>query len=142
MILGGIKKRLYLCGSFLSIHLLIIIIMKKKLSILFLALSAAMTIYADPILVSVDPIVNPSDGNGDHPRSPILVPVLYIDGYTLTTADNTLGSTIQLLDENDNVVFSTNVAIEGEIYLPTTLSGTYTILVIRDDATFEGELEL
>ena len=53
-----------------------------------------------------------------------------------------MGSTIQLLDANDNVVFSTYVAIEGEIYLPTTLSGTYTIQVIFDNVTFEGELEL
>ena len=116
--------------------------MKKKLSILFLALSAAMTIYADPELVTVTPTINPDDSNGLNPRSPILVPVLYLDGYTLTASDYTLGSTIQLLDENDNVVFSTYVAIEGEIYLPTTLSSTYTILVIFDNVTFEGELEL
>ena len=104
---------------------------------------AATTIKADPpgSIIPLDNVPTTPD-NGGHPRSPILVPVLYIDGYTLTASDNTLGSTIQLLDENDNVVFSTYVAIEGEIYLPTTLSGTYTILVIRDDATFEGELEL
>ena len=116
--------------------------MKKTLTILFLALSAAMTINADPILVPVGPIVNPSDGNGEPKRSPILVPVLYIDGYTLTAGDNTLGSTIRLLDANDNVVFSTYVSIEGDIQLPTTLSGSFTIRVIRDDEVFEGELEL
>ena len=101
-----------------------------------------MTSNAQPAPVPLTPTINPSDGNGNNPRSPILVPVLYIDGYTLTASDNTLGSTIQLLDENDNVVFSTYVAIEGEINLPTTLSGTYSILVIRDNAAFEGELEL
>ena len=117
--------------------------MKIKTLFLFSALLAATTVYADPDdIIPVTPTINPDHGNGDHPRFPILVPVLYIDGYTLTAGDNTLGSTIQLLDENDNVVFSTYVAIEGAIYLPTTLSGTYTILVIRDDATFEGELEL
>ena len=116
--------------------------MKKTLTILFLALSVAMTINAQPNLVPVNPIVNPDDSNGEHQRSPILVPVLYIDGYILTASDNTLGATIQLLDENDNVMFSTYVTIEGEIYLPTTLSGTYTILVIRDDAAFIGEINL
>ena len=107
-------------------------------------LFAATNIQADPKdpPIPLTPIFNPDDSNGEHQRSPKLVPFLYIDGYTLTASDNTLGSTIRLLDENDNVVFSTYVAIEGEINLPTTLSGTYTILVIRDDATFEGELEL
>ena len=108
-----------------------------------MALLAAPTVKADPpgLIIPLTDVPTIPD-NGLNPRSPILVPVLYIDGYTLTAGDNTLGSTIRLLDENDNVVFSTYVAIEGEINLPTTLSGTYTILVIRDDATFEGELEL
>ncbi|MBQ7420604.1 MAG: hypothetical protein IJV27_00430, partial [Prevotella sp.] len=70
--------------------------MKKIFTILFIALSAALSINADPILLPVNPIVNPSDGNGENPRSPILVPVLYLDGYTLTAGNGTLGSTIQL----------------------------------------------
>ena len=115
--------------------------MKQKTIIFLFALFAATAMYADPDPITLTPIKTTPD-NGGNQRSPILVPVLYIDGYTLTASDNTLGATIQLLDENDNVVFSTYVAIEGEINLPTTLSGTYTILVIRDDATFEGELEL
>ena len=117
--------------------------MKIKTLFLFLALLAATTVYADPDdIIPVAPTINPDLGNGDFPRSPILVPVLYLDGYTLTASDNTLGSTIRLLDANDNVVFSTYVAIEGEFYLPTTLSGTYTIQVVFDDITFEGEIEL
>lgn len=115
--------------------------MLKKISLLALALMSAVIVRSQDVII-VSPTLNPDLGNGDFPRSPILVPVLYIDGYTLTASDNTLGSTIQLLDENDNVVFSSYVAIEGEILLPATLSGTYTILVIRDDATFEGEIEL
>ena len=115
--------------------------MKKKLTILLVALAATMSISADPEIVPLDPILDPI-GNGTNPRSPILVPVLYIDGYTLTAGTGTLGSTIQLLDEDDNVVFSTFVYIEGDIYLPTSLSGTYTIQVLRDGITFEGEIEL
>ena len=115
--------------------------MKKKLTILLVALAATMSISADPEIVPLDPIIDPI-GNGTNPRSPILVPVLYIDGYTLTAGTGTLGSTIQLLDEDDNVVFSTFIYIEGDIYLPTSLSGTYTIQVLRDGITFEGEIEL
>ena len=116
----------------------------KKLFLLFVALLAATTLNADPgdhnpvILnpMPLDPI------NGDHPRSPILTPVFYLDGYTLTAADNTIGCSVALKDEDDNVVFSTYVSIEGDIQLPTTLSGTYTIEVTRGDLTFVGEIEL
>lgn len=108
---------------------------------MLLALFAVTTIQADPVRIPLTPIKTTPD-NGDHPRSPQLVPVLYLDGYTLTASDNTLGSTIQLLDEDDNVVFSTYVYVEGDIALPTTLSGTFTIKVIRGDETFVGEIEL
>jgi hypothetical protein len=47
-----------------------------------------------------------------------------------------------LLDEDDNVVFTTYVSIEGDIQLPTTLFGTYTIEVVRGGITFIGEIEL
>lgn len=118
--------------------------MKKKILFLLVVLFAATNIQADPKdpPVPLTPIFNPDHSNGDNPRSPILVPVLYIDGYTLTAGDNTIDSTIRLLDANDNVVFSTYVSIEGDIELPETLSGTYTIQVVFDDITFEGELEL
>lgn len=119
--------------------------MRQKLFLMVLAFSAAISVNADPNgqPVPLTPvIVNPDNGNGGHPRSPIDVPVLYIDGYTLTAGDYTLGTTIRLIDENDNVVFSTYVAIEGDIQLPTTLNGTYTIEVISGDITFAGEIEL
>ena len=115
--------------------------MRKLL--LLVALSIATTMNADPgdgVVIPLNPIITTPD-NGGEPRAPILVPVLYLDGYTLTAGTGTLGSTIQLLDENDNVVFSTFV-IEGDIELPETLSGTYTIRVIRGSQTFEGEITL
>ena len=55
---------------------------------------------------------------------------------------DTLGSTIQLIDEDGEVVFSTFVYIEGDIELPGSLSGTYTIHVLRGSQTFEGEITL
>ena len=118
--------------------------MMKKQILFIAALLLAAIANANPtgLVIPLTPIFNPSDGHGGHPRSPELVPLLYLDGYTLTASDNTVGSTIQLLDEDDNVVFSTYVYIEGDIALPATLEGTYTILVIRGDETFEGEIEL
>ena len=117
--------------------------MKPKNFLFLMALFAATTIKADPpgsLVLLTDVETTPENGGGQ--RSPILVPVFYIDGYTLTAGDNTIGSTVQLLDENDNVVFSTYVYMEGDINLPTTLSGTYTIRVIRGGQIFEGEIVL
>ena len=83
------------------------------------------------------------DGSDDgHPKAPVLMPVLYLDGHTLTAASGTLGSTINILDEDGDVVFTTFVYIEGDITLPSTLSGTYTIEVIRGSQTFVGEITL
>ena len=106
-----------------------------------MALLAATTIYADPVQVPVRPIPT-SPQEGENPRSPIDIPVFYLDGHTLTASSYTVGSTVQLLDENDNVVYSTYIYIEGDIQLPTSLSGTYTIEVTRGVQTFEGEIEL
>ena len=117
--------------------------MKHKLLFLFAALLAASTIKADPegfIISFTDVKTTPDEGG--HSRSPILTPVFYLDGYTLTASDNTVGSTVELLDEDDNVVFSTYIYIEGDIQLPTTLAGTYTIEVTRGSMTFIGEIEL
>ncbi len=86
--------------------------------------------------------IDPSLGGNPIKRTPIAIPVLFLDGYTLTAGDYTIGSTIQLLDDDGDVVFSSYVYIEGDIELPTTLSGTYTIKIIRGSQTFEGEIDL
>jgi len=116
--------------------------MLQKLFLFAMAFFAVTSaVNADSKIVPVTPI-NPVPNNGGLPRTPMAVPVLYIDGYTLTAGDYTLGSTIQLLDEDDNVVFSTYVAIEGDIQLPATLTGNYEIQIIRGEWCFCGWIEL
>ena len=119
--------------------------MKRKLLFLFWALfTATSVIYANPgdfnpVILTPVP-THPEEG--DRPRSPVAIPEFYLDGYTLTASDYTVGSTVELLDANDNVVFSTYIYIEGDIQLSTTLAGTYTIKVTRGGMTFVGEIEL
>ena len=119
--------------------------MKLQKQFLFIvALLAATLLNADPgnhnpVILTPTP-TNPTPG--DDPRSPVAVPVFYQDGYTLTASDYTVGSTVELLDEDDHVVFSTYVYIVGDIQLPTSLAGTYTIEVTRGGMTFIGEIEL
>ena len=62
-----------------------------------------------PLLPKIDPS-NPGD---PYQKSPVAVPVFYQDGYTLTASSYTVGSTVELFDEDDNVVFSTYIYIEN-----------------------------
>ena len=114
---------------------------KKSYIVVLAFLALTTTMNAEPIEIPFSPVPTTPD-NGDHPRSPMLTPVFYLDGYTLTASSNTVGSTVELKDETGTVVFSTYIYIEGDINLPTTLSGTYTIEVTRGGITFYGEIEL
>ena len=120
--------------------------MKKNLilAVAFAAMLPASKMYADPfeIILRVR-YEDPNNPYGSNPRSPILVPEFYLDGYTLTAGSYTVGSTVEVLDENDNVVYTAYVYVEGDtLVIPSTLSGTYTIRVTRGDTTFVGEIEL
>ena len=115
--------------------------MKTKVLFLVTALLAVNTMMlADPTIPLTPIKTQPTDG-GAH-RTPTSMPVFYMDGHTLTASSYTLGSTVELKDGDDNVVFSTYVYMEGEIELPADLEGTYTIEVTRSSMTFVGEIEL
>ena len=119
--------------------------MKSKLLLLVVAILTTTTMQADPsgFIVPLTKVVKTTPTNGGHDRGPELVPEFYLDGYTLTAGSYTVGSTVELLDENDNVVYTAYVYVEGDtIVLPATLSGTYTIRVTRGDDIFVGEIEL
>lgn len=84
--------------------------MKKSIFVIaafFLAVMAKAD--STGLVIPLAPVFNPSDGHGAHPRTPIAIPVLFLDGYTLTAGDYTIGSTIQLLDDDGDVVFSSYV---------------------------------
>ena len=61
------------------------------------ALLAATTMNADPsgIIVPLTRDVKNTPTNGGNQRSPILVPVLYLDGHTLTAAIRSITSPFQ-----------------------------------------------
>ena len=116
--------------------------MLKKFSLFTVALLSAVLVHSQD-LVKVTPTIDPDLGNGNNPRSPVLMPEFYLDGYTLTAGSYTVGSTVVLKDEDGEVVFTSYIYVEGDtITLPSTLSGTYTIEVTRGSLTFVGEIEL
>jgi hypothetical protein len=85
------------------------------------------------------------NGSGEHsdPKSPVQMPTVVQDGYTLYIISGCTGATLTLRDEFEIVVYSTVITDEtDEVTLPSTLSGTYEIRLIRGSQTFVGEIEL
>lgn len=120
--------------------------MMKRIVILLLALAllplSNVSVMAKTITFSVgyeDP-QNPMD---DDPRSPILIPEVDLEGYTMTFYTPCDGCVLRLLDENDNVVYSTVIPTgTTSIVLPSYLSGNYEIQIVQGNIYFYGNIYL
>ena len=87
--------------------------------------------------------VDPEDEGGDPHRSPILIPQVGIDNYTLTFYTPCDGCTLRLLDENYNIPFVTVIPVgTTTLVLPSYLSGTYQIQIISGNICFWGHIDL
>ena len=87
----------------------------------------------------------PKSHQGDKtpkPRTPMVIPDVYIDDYTLTFDESCIGCPLTLIDEDDNIVYTTIIDETGIVELPDTLSGIFEIEIERGSITFVGEIEL
>ena len=84
-------------------------------------------------------IINPTPNQGGPQRTP--APEVYQDGYNMYVPESLIGDTLQLVDEDSNVVYSI-VITDEEVNLPTTLTGTYELQIIHDNLCFYGDIEL
>lgn len=88
-------------------------------------------------------IDNPTLGHGGHPRTPINPPAVSIDDHTLYTDAVWFDATLQVLDEDENVVYTTVVpAGTPTVVLPSSLSGDYELRLIQGYWYFYGEISL
>lgn len=123
--------------------------MAKKRLLLFalmmalLPLSSLRVSAENPGNIDLQVGYDDPDYGTEQPRSPVLIPHVGIDGYSLLFYTPCDGSTLRLLDENDNVVYST-VIPDGTstLVLPSYLSGNYRIEIIRGAFCFWGYIEL
>lgn len=120
--------------------------MKKRLVVLLLTLAllplSNLCVMAQPIDFGVG-YVDPTNPMDDYPRSPILVPRVDIDGYTLTFYTPCDGCVLRLIDENDNVVYSTVIPTGAtSLVLPSYLSGDYEIQIVQGNIYFYGYIYL
>ncbi len=117
--------------------------MKKFLLLSLFALfmsTSAMAWDLVPLTVNYDdeqPL-----GNG-HGKSPMLVPKVYIDDYTLLFTVDHPDYVLYIKDEDDNVVYSTVVySTQTQVVLPSTLSGDYQIELVMGYWLFKGFFSL
>lgn len=122
--------------------------MTKK-SIIISLLAAMLTlgnlsVYADPELIVLEVgIEDPEHGDSSQQKTPITVPGISLEDHTLYFYTPCDGCTLRLLDENDNVVYSTVIATgTTSLVLPSTLSGEYEIQIIQGNICFYGYINL
>ena len=77
------------------------------------------------------------------PKSPVLAPTVYIDGNVLTFETPCDGCVLQLVDENDDVVYTTIIpAGTTTLALPSDLEGTFELQIIDGEWMFYSDIEL
>ena len=116
----------------------------KRLIILLLALAllplSSVSVMATIVDLEVG-YVDPKDGDDDQQRSQGLVPEVNIEDNTLTFYTPCDGCVLRLLDENDNVVYSTVIPTgTTSIVLPSYLSGNYEIQIVQGNIYFYGNI--
>lgn len=124
--------------------------MKKKIISLFIVFGATLLTITAQTLVSGVPvnlqvcIEDPTPAMGGIPRGPVSVPTVTIDDHTLYFYGVGYDFTLQLLGDDDNVVYSIFVPVGTvSIALPSTISGDYVLQLIPGGSYyFEGTVAL
>ena len=118
---------------------------KKSFIISLLAAMLSLgnvSVYADPVGIDLQ-YVDPDNGDEGLHKSPITIPDIGLEDYTLYFYTPCDGCTLRLLDENENVVFSTVIPTNtASLVLPSTLSGEYEIQIIQGNICFYGYINL
>lgn len=121
--------------------------MKKQFCLILLALVVGLNyVDADGEGNKVPLVCKPIKTDGEIPplpKSPIQIPLVYLDGNVLTFDEALEGTTVQLLDEDENVIFSDSIDVnQTSLVLPSTLSGTYELQIVYGSIIFYCYIEL
>ena len=88
-------------------------------------------------------IFNPDEVLGGGHKSPVRPPYVTLDDHTLYLWSQHGGYTLTLLDDNDTVVYQTYVAAGVQFAdLPSTLSGSFTLILSDDTYMYIGSIGL
>jgi hypothetical protein len=87
--------------------------------------------------------VDPDPIEPGYPKTPVLLPHLWQNGYLLDFHGTHADYVLRIVDATDNVVYFAVVpSYQAQIWLPTTLSGTYRIELISGNLLFYGYISL
>lgn len=118
--------------------------MKKLLLMIVGAFLLSTSLWAEtivPLSVCIEDDEQP--GTNGYPRSPIEVPLVYIDDHALTFEAYHPDYVLNIKDENGDVVYSTTVfSAQTQVVLPSTLSGDYEIELVMGKWLFTGWINL
>lgn len=118
--------------------------MKKLLLFFFGAFFLSTSLSAQvlvPLTVCIEENEQPI-GN-DFPKTPMTVPKVYIEDYTLSFGIDHPDYVLIIKDENGQDVYSTAVfSAQTDVLLPSTLSGNYEINLVMGNWLFVGEINL
>lgn len=88
-------------------------------------------------------IVDPTENHEPLPKGPIVIPSVSLEGHTLYFTTSCDGCTLRLVDENDDVMYSTVIQTgTTSLVLPSSLSGDYKIQIIQGYLCFYGFIYL
>jgi len=92
----------------------------------------------------VPQIIDDMPGNPAGGKAPVIVPSAMLDGHTLYIDGYHADYTLELIDENDTVVYTTFVpSTVSVVVLPSTLSGNFELrLYPGGDYYFYGYISL
>lgn len=122
--------------------------MKRKTFIISLMMAllplTSICVYADPTGIQLevrydDPII----GMGGMPRTPIPIPEVSIENYTLYFDTPCDGCILRLVNAEDEVEYTTVIpANAASLVLPAYLEGEYEIQIVQGEYCFYGFIEL
>ena len=121
-------------------------------NLLFVILVAAMSllttvrVYATPVVIPLEVEYDDPSHDQENPhRDPVLVPQVSIEIYTLYFGTSCDGYTLRLVDEFDNVAYSTVIPVGAtSLILPPYLFGIYELQLIPSNCNhyFYGTIDL
>lgn len=123
---------------------------KRKLyfimMVVALSLLTSVRVYATPLVVPLEVgYIDPSNGQSDPLRDPILIPQVSIEIHTLYFSTSCGGYTLRIVDENDDVVYSTVIPVgTTSLILPAYLCDTYELQLLPNNCNyyFYGTVDL
>ena len=114
------------------------------IAILFLAFAAPSIVVADNITVPLTAdYYDPTIGQDNPHKGPVQIPEVSLDDHTLYFFTPCDGYTLNLVDENDVVVYTIVIPVGTTSWvLPATLSGEYELQLISGNYCFWGMITL